>query len=83
MGAVKEMKRRRAEAGETGKRAAGLALVTADRTWLLAPIDDKAPGDLDAWWYALEGACHAAQLGASHRRPSGTNLALLAKSASA
>ena len=78
LGAVKEMKRRHADVGSSGKRAAGLALVTDDRTWLLAPVDDKNASDLDPWWYALEGACHAAQLGAT-RRPSSTNLSSAAK----
>ena len=74
LGAVTEMKRRTADAGEKGKRAAGLALVTGDRTWYLAAVDDKSAGDLEPWWYALEGACHAAQLGATARRPSSSNL---------
>ena len=40
----------------------------------IAAVDDKSAGDLEPWWYALEGACHAAQLGATARRPSSSNL---------
>ncbi|KAJ1450921.1 Sec7 domain-containing protein [Pelagophyceae sp. CCMP2097] len=67
LGAVQEMKRKR---GDRGKEAV-LALVTADRVWLLAPLRGDAAADLDPWWYALEGACHAAQLGDAARSGAG------------
>lgn len=63
LGAVTEMRRKHAAPG-LAKSTARIALVTADRVWLLAPAQDSdQDGDfLDPWWYALEGACHAAHV---------------------
>lgn len=64
LGAVKEMRRK------TGAECA-IALVTDDRVWHLSPAKESSLsssdtnngfGSLDPWWYALEGACQAAQL---------------------
>ena len=61
LSAITQLKRRRVGYGSR----TGFALVTGDRTWLLSP--DNSDTDLDAWWFALEGACHAAQRCASVR----------------
>mmetsp|Transcript_4390 Transcript_4390/g.12979 ORF Transcript_4390/g.12979 Transcript_4390/m.12979 type:complete len:513 (+) Transcript_4390:1792-3330(+) len=55
LGTVTELKRQ----SGANQDCACLTLVTGDRTWLLAPDDGGT--DLSAWWFALEGACHAAQ----------------------
>ena len=56
---VTELKRR----SSANRDHASLAFIAGDRTWLLAPDDGGT--DLNAWWFALEGACHAAQRCAS------------------
>lgn len=63
LGAVTEMRRKRATPG-FAKLTARIALVTVDRVWLLAPAQDSDENRdfLEPWWYALEGACYAAQV---------------------
>jgi len=65
LGAVTEMRRRLSDS--QNKKTAAIALVTHDRVWILSPVTDSdSPNeDLDPWWYALEGACNAAQLNAA------------------
>ncbi|KAJ8600739.1 hypothetical protein CTAYLR_003918 [Chrysophaeum taylorii] len=68
LGAVREMRRKHAVSDAKVRDSARIALVTDDRVWLLAPLDEN-DADLDPWWYALEGACRAAQITCAAKGP--------------